>query len=53
MSKMMISDVVVWIDGMTLKDGQTMDDLAKVLHENFDISYPVKYEVTYAETFDD
>ena len=53
MSEILISDVTVWIDGLTLKDGQTIEDIANVLHSHFDIAYPVKYEVTYEECFTD
>jgi len=53
MSRMRITDVTVWIDGLTLMEGQTIDDLADILHQHFDIAYPVKYEVNYEETLDD
>ena len=53
MSRMKISDVTIWIDGLRLEEGQSVEDIANVLHSHFDIAYPVKYEVTYEECFTD
>lgn len=48
-----LTDAVIWIDGLVLKKGESVEDISKLLHSHFDIRYPVKWEVMYREELDD
>ena len=50
---MKIIDIIINIDGLRLKDGESIDDLDKFINDHFDIAYDVMYEVTYEEIVDD
>ena len=43
----------LWIDGLVLVKGQSVEDIANLIQSHFDVRYPVKWEVLYEEDIDD
>ena len=52
MSKKMI-DVVLNIDSLFLKDGESVEDVIDCLREKFSFGYEPTWEILYEETVDD
>ena len=50
---MLMIDLVLNLDSLFLKDGETVDDLVKYLKKKYEFGYEPTYEVTYEEIIDD
>lgn len=50
---MMMIDLVINIDSLLLQDGESVDDMVDKIQEEYDIGYPITYEVTHEEIIDD
>ena len=50
---MLMIDLVLNIDSLFLKDGETVDDVVNYLRERFDFGYEPTWEVLYEEIVDD
>lgn len=48
-----VVDIVLTIDGINLKEGENIEDLLPQVAKIFDTIYPLKYEVTNEEFYDD
>lgn len=46
-------DVVLNIDSLFLKDGESVDDVVDYLRKRWDFGYEPTYEVLYEEVVDD
>lgn len=52
MSKRMI-DLIIYMDGLTLDEGESAEDVVNYLKEKYELPWEYVYEVTYEETVDD
>lgn len=50
---MLMINLVLNIDSLFLKDGETVDDVVNHLRERFDFGYEPTWEVLYEEIVDD
>ena len=50
---MLMIDLVLNIDSLFLKDGETVDDVVNHLRERFDFGYEPTWEILYEEIVDD
>ena len=50
---MLMIDLVLNLDSLFLKDGETVDDLVEYLKKKYEFGYEPIYEVTYEEIIDD
>ena len=50
---MLMIDLVLNIDSLFLKDGETVDDVVNYLRERFEFGYEPTWEVLYEEIVDD
>lgn len=50
---MLMIDLILNIDSLFLKDGQTVEDVIDHIREKFSFGYEPTYEVVYEEVVDD
>ena len=50
---MLMIDLIINIDALFLKDGETVDDVIEHIREKYDFGYEPTYEVLYEEIIDD
>ena len=50
---MLMMDVVISIDSLFLKDGESVDDVVDHIREKWDFGYEPQVEVLYEEIIDD
>ena len=46
-------DLILTIDSLYLKDGETVEDVVKHIRDKYDVGYEPIWEVTYEEVVDD
>ncbi len=50
---MKMVDVTLILDSLILNEGETVDDVVKLINEHFTVDYDIMVDVTYEETVDD
>ena len=48
-----VVDIIITIDGINLKEGENIEDYLPKIEKMFDTIYPIKYEVTNEEFYED